>query len=445
MNGVSTKDSHLERLSKAFWEFIEQPDWTNKLLFALVLLFSAPMGLYLLANKIVSSEMRVYYDLAEMGNFLTTLKFYAALWAAIFLLVLCMKALRLHVRYIAYLGCIMASFVPLHISLYLGIYEVISPFLLVLNLAFIVLLFGPKFGKVSLAISIAAYLTVILLDRTGHLTVPSILKRPEEFWEVYRKPKVAISLAAMYSTFIVIFGLFFIHLIAVINEKTEQTQALSSKLSQYLPKLLVNLLANGAGEADKKHERKRLTIFLSDIKDFTQISETLQPEELSRVLNLYLTRMSRIAHEFGGTVDKFIGDAILVYFGGIGEDNYRENALKAVRMAIAMQEEMKNIRAQLDRDGFDIPFHIRIGINTGYVTIGSFGSEDRMDYTIIGKEVNVASRLEGICEPDGVLVSHSSYALVRDDIQFEAKGEVKVKGIQDALRVYQVVLKNKPS
>jgi len=158
-------------------------------------------------------------------------------------------------------------------------------------------------------------------------------------------------------------------------------------------------------------------------------------------LNMYLTRMSKIAEKYGGTVDKFIGDAILVYFGGIGNEEYQKNALQAIRMAIAMQDEVKSLQEQFNRDGLDleIPFQIRIGINTGYATIGSFGSEERRDYTIIGREVIVSSGLEGVCEPGGILVSHPTYLLTKDYIEYEDRGSVNVKEMQAPLKTYKVI------
>ena len=156
-------------------------------------------------------------------------------------------------------------------------------------------------------------------------------------------------------------------------------------------------------------ERKKLTIFFSDIKDFTVTSERLQPEELTALLNEYFTEMSKIAHEHGATVDKFIGDAILAFFGDPETKGAAEDAQACVRMAIAMQRRMRELNAEWRRRGIEKPFQTRMGINTGYCNVGNFGSEDRMDYTIIGAEANLAARLQQIAEPGGIVMSYETY------------------------------------
>jgi len=311
---------------------------------------------------------------------------------------------------------------------------------------FIVFLFGPKVGRAILYWGCVLYAGMMVLEESGYLTRLAVLSEGTKFYDLFGYTPFVLGSTAYLCSFVFIIGLVVIYSMTLINLQSDvlrrqnlQIQRLSEKLSHYIPKTLVRLLRRGESEVDKQHERKRLTIFLSDIKDFTLISDMLQPEETSKVLNLYLTKMCRIAEDYGGTVDKFIGDAILVYFGGIGDEDYRHNALQAVRMSIAMQDGMKEIHTHLEQEGFDISLQIRIGVNTGFVTLGSFGSEDRMDYTVIGREVNVASRLEGVCEPGGILVSHSTYALTNDHIEYKDHGAVKVKGIEKPLKVYEVI------
>ena len=149
-------------------------------------------------------------------------------------------------------------------------------------------------------------------------------------------------------------------------------------------------------------ERKKLTIFFSDIKDFTATTERLQPEELTALLNEYLTEMTAIAQKHGGTVDKYIGDAILVFFGDPETKGVREDAQACVRMAIEMQKRLGQLNARWRRAGIERPFQARIGINTGYCNVGNFGSDDRMDYTIIGAEANLAARLQSVAAPGGI-------------------------------------------
>ncbi len=153
-------------------------------------------------------------------------------------------------------------------------------------------------------------------------------------------------------------------------------------------------------------ERKKLTIFFSDIVDFTATTERLQPEELTALLNEYLTEMSIIAHAHGATVDKFIGDAILAFFGDPQTLGPREDARACLRMAIAMQDRLTQLQKKWLEQGIEEPLRVRMGINTGYCNVGNFGSDDRMDYTIIGAEANLAARLQSIAPPGRIVLSY---------------------------------------
>ena len=138
--------------------------------------------------------------------------------------------------------------------------------------------------------------------------------------------------------------------------------------------------------------------------------------------------MSEVALEHGATIDKYIGDAIMIFFGDPETRGVKEDALACVRMAIAMQERMTSL-SQIWRDaGIQRPLSCRIGINTSYCTVGNFGSDDCMDYTIIGGALNLASRLEHEAETGNILISYETYAHVKDEIQFEEVGEILVKG-----------------
>ena len=175
--------------------------------------------------------------------------------------------------------------------------------------------------------------------------------------------------------------------------------------------------------------RKKLTVFFSDIAGFTETADRLESEELSQLLNQYLTEMSRIALDYGATIDKYVGDAILAFFGDPETRGVKEDAAACVRMAIAMRHRMGDLGDSWRRSGMERPLQVRTGIHTGYCTVGNFGSEDRMDYTIIGGTVNTASRLESATSPGDILISYETFALIRDQIHCEEQGEVEVKGI----------------
>lgn len=171
----------------------------------------------------------------------------------------------------------------------------------------------------------------------------------------------------------------------------------------------------------------------------------MEPEELSAMLNEYLTEMIKIAHKWEGTIDKFIGDAMMVLFGTSESANDSSDAVRCIKMAIEMQAKMKVLKAKWFRSGIDTPLEIRIGVNTGITAVGSFGTEDRLSYTAIGGQVNLASRLEGLAEPGGILISHSTWGLINDEIACKQRNDrVEVKGINKKILVYDVVMNAQP-
>ena len=201
-----------------------------------------------------------------------------------------------------------------------------------------------------------------------------------------------------------------------LNEKNEQLEALSAKLAKYLSRQVYDSIFEGRTEVKVESYRKELTVFFSDIEGFTDLTDRLEAEQISEILNSYLSEMARIADECGGTIDKFIGDGIMIFFGDPGTIGRKADALACVRMALRMRKRTQELCAEWeDRVGPD-PMHARMGINTGYCTVGNFGSEDRLDYTIVGAAVNTASRLESTARPDQIQVSHSTYTLIKDEI-----------------------------
>ena len=220
------------------------------------------------------------------------------------------------------------------------------------------------------------------------------------------------------------------------KDKIEQ---LASKLSRYLSPQVYQSIFSGEKNVKIEAYRKKLTVFFSDIKGFTEITDRLEPEVLSKLLNSYLNEMSKIALRYGGTIDKFVGDAILIFFGDPETKGEREDAHLCVLMALEMQERMHQLKNLWEDQGITNSLKIRIGINTGYCNVGNFGSENRLDYTIIGGEVNLASRLESNAMTGQILISQETYALIKKDIICKKKDEIKVKGIAHKIQTYQVV------
>jgi adenylate cyclase len=225
----------------------------------------------------------------------------------------------------------------------------------------------------------------------------------------------------------------------LVTEKNKALEALSTKLSKYLSPQVYSSIFSGSKDVKIASSRKKLTVFFSDIANFTATTDDLESEELTTLLNHYLTEMSEIALAHGATIDKYIGDAILAFFGDPETRGVKDDAMACVTMAIAMQRRMRELQTEWRDRGLQKPFQLRIGINTGYCTVGNFGSEDRMDYTIIGGEVNLASRLQSHAELGGILLSHETYSLVKDSVLAEERTPIQAKGIAKPVRNYAVI------
>ena len=226
---------------------------------------------------------------------------------------------------------------------------------------------------------------------------------------------------------------------ANLAEKSTALETLSSKLAKYLAPQVYNSIFAGRQDVRIASQRKKLTVCFSDIAGFTETTDKLESEELTQLLNLYLTEMSRIALAHGATIDKYVGDAMVMFFGDPETRGIKEDALACVKMAIAMQKRIRELAVDWRNAGIETPLRCRIGIHTGFCTVGNFGSDDRMDYTIIGGAVNLASRLEHEAVPANVLISYETFAHVKDEIECEEQGQIHVKGIAYPITTYRVV------
>ncbi len=212
-----------------------------------------------------------------------------------------------------------------------------------------------------------------------------------------------------------------------VESKNEQLERLADKLSKYLAPDVYQSIFTGSKDVKLETERKPLTVFFSDIVQFTRTSEKLPYKELTSWLNAYLNRMAEIAAKYEGTLDKFIGDAVMVFFGDPKSSGVEEDAKRCVRMANEMQKAAREMEVNL-----------RMGIHSGHCMVGNFGSENRMDYTIIGKTVNLASRLETSADINRILISESTYELIKDDVVCKERGNIRVKGIDRDILTYYI-------
>ena len=217
------------------------------------------------------------------------------------------------------------------------------------------------------------------------------------------------------------------------KQADKQIQSLSRLRQYFSPKLAQRLISD---EDIYKVRRKNLTIFFTDIRGFSSISDKAEPEELMDMLNEYFTEMTQIIFNWGGTVCKFIGDGIMGFFGD-PEENLNHAEL-AVKMALEMQAKVKSLNEKSLHWG-DFPLAIGIGIDTGYVTIGHVGPENHRDYTVIGRYVNIAARLVDEAKPGQVLIGQRTYRMIAGVVKAEEIGYISVKGFDKPVLVYNVL------
>jgi class 3 adenylate cyclase len=218
----------------------------------------------------------------------------------------------------------------------------------------------------------------------------------------------------------------------------ERLRRATGLIRRYVPAQLATRILTGEHGLRATPERRKVTLFFSDVVGFTEAADRMEPEDLSTLLNEYLSEMATIADAFGATVNQFIGDGIMIFFGAPEATRDEDHALRAVEMADAMQRRMGELREKWFQEGIQEPFQIRIGINTGVASVGDFGSAGRITYSAIGNQTNLTARIQAACAPGKILVSHTTWALVKDRITSNERGEIQVKGLHYPVRVYEV-------
>lgn len=226
---------------------------------------------------------------------------------------------------------------------------------------------------------------------------------------------------------------------AVAQKKESKIRNIFQK---YVPQELINQFFSSP-ESMLVGQNRNLSVLFSDIRSFTSISESMKPDELVTNLNRYFQHMVDIIMTRNGVVDKYIGDAIMAFFGAPVQ--HGDDALQAVLTGIDMIEVLKQFNAEQSKMGL-IEFHIGVGINYGPVTVGNIGTDKKLDYTVIGDTVNVASRLEGLTKyfQQDVLIAENLYRQVKKDLLFRIVGKVAVKGKKEGLGIYTVAKKDSP-
>lgn len=221
-------------------------------------------------------------------------------------------------------------------------------------------------------------------------------------------------------------------------EKRVKEQLIALKrhdqLRRYLSPNLAKTILDNDGALGTEPQRKLLTVVFTDIRGFSSLTDSLEPEELFQLLSHYFSVMIDIVHQYDGTLNKIIGDGLLVFFGD--PIPMEDHAERAVKMAVQMQQTVKQLKREWHH--YDHELGVGIGINTGYVTVGNVGSDMHRDYTIIGNQVNVASRLENLAKAGEILISRRTLSLLDDAKAMEEVGDIQVKGIHSPVKTYRV-------
>jgi class 3 adenylate cyclase/CHASE3 domain sensor protein len=207
------------------------------------------------------------------------------------------------------------------------------------------------------------------------------------------------------------------------------------RLGSYLAPQVVRAITSGEHAFAMANARKQLTILFADIRGFTAFSDMAEPEEVIALLNTYLSKMTDLVFKYEGTLDKFLGDGMLVFFNDPVPQP--DHAKRAVQMAMDMQERAREISSEWSIG--DSPLRLGVGITTGYVTVGTIGSEHRMEYTVVGTQVNLAARLVGVAEPGQIIINQRTFEMVRDMVDAVEVGPFTVKGFQKPVVAYSVL------
>lgn len=225
----------------------------------------------------------------------------------------------------------------------------------------------------------------------------------------------------------------------IIEEKSQKLENIANRLAKYLsPQVYKSIFADEV-TSSAEHNRKNLTVFFSDIERFTDLSDTLEPEKLAGVINSYLSEMTTIAIECGGTIDKFIGDAVMVFFGDPETDGEEQDALNCVEMALRMKARVEELKQHWTKMGVKNGLNVRMGIATGFCTVGNFGSNQRLDYTALGSPVNLSARLQGLAPTNEILISENTYELISQRVEASHFDDILPKGFSRPVPVYKVL------
>ena len=223
---------------------------------------------------------------------------------------------------------------------------------------------------------------------------------------------------------------------ALLVEQMKKEESVRANLARYLSPQIVEQIIRKNVQVNLGGDRRVVTVLFSDIRNFTRISESMPPDKLVHLLNEYFTEMAKIIFENQGSLDKYIGDAIVAVFGSL--ITLENSAQRAVQAAIQMMRKMAILNERW-RNFYGFPIEIGIGINAGEVFLGNIGSPERMEFTIIGDTVNIASRFSDIAKAGQILITKETLASLGSGIKYEELTPTEVKGKTGKLDVFEII------
>lgn len=420
-------------LTERFIEISRSPTSSKTWLWTGFLLFNHALTL------LITITLDHYTDIGQLVD-LRSFNQFSGLWLASLLLVfaLCRVCMwrDLEGRWTAYLLVfVYSSFTVMLIHL-MGSANTFY-WSLLLTMVFLMFVFwDPWVGMFSIVCSLVGMSVVIAAELMDSLAyAPLVIERQIDG---LNSPPVSLFILGLNANMMVFCSATMALVLSAGRLQRERLTRAQAVIRRYLPSQVADaILADDlVGEGGQK--RRKLTLFFSDLVGFTEISEELEPEDLSQVLNVYFSAMTAIADEHGGTIDELSGDAILVFFGAPSATTDADHAQRAVHMAVAMQARMAALNEGWAKAGIPVILSVRMGVNTGVVTVGNFGSAHRRKYAALGKHVNLAGRIQSFCEPGKVLISYATWLLVREQIQCLPMGEQIFKGITKPVALYEV-------
>ena len=429
--------------------YIDLTSWPTSKKVVLVMAMAIPFQSLVWA--LVALHAESLWDIIDIPTLQTTTATFVGV-VTLLLLITLPFAWRGHdARWTLYLALLVYGSLLFRLVHLFGTMNTILFLLIPLTALLVSLFFDRHAGFITMLTSTAVLVVIVGLEMVGMIPyAPILLERSIDAQIVPAWTSLHLSVVVLFSSFIFMLLQLSVSAREAQREKLrvalEQLERANERLERstrlirrYVPTQLAEKILAGEHTGESPPERRKLTLFFSDVVEFTPAADQMEPEDLSALLNEYLAEMASIADSAGATVNQFVGDGIMIFFGAPDATDDQDHALRAVRMALDMQIRMIELREKWFSGGIQTPFHIRIGINTGVASVGDFGSEGRTTYSAIGNQTNLTARIQDHCKPGRVLISHTTWALVKDSIPCEERGEIQLKGLHYAVRVYEVI------